>query len=163
MAENSNAACGPKPTVRFRKAAAGDADRLSEIETASFSGDRLSRRSFARHITSRSASVILAVAGPVIAGYALVLFRRNSGIARLYSLAVDPAFAGRSIGRALVGEAERVSLRRGADRLRLEVRVDNRPALSLYGSAGFEKICDLQNYYADGGDGMRYEKALKTR
>ncbi|HSM41837.1 MAG TPA: GNAT family N-acetyltransferase, partial [Afifellaceae bacterium] len=77
-------------------------------------------------------------------------------------LAIDPAFAGRSIGRAVVGEVERVSIRRGADRLRLEVRVDNRPALSLYGSAGFEKICDLQNYYADGGDGMRYEKVLKT-
>ena len=163
MAESSDAACGPKPAVRFRKAVTGDADRLSEIEAVSFSGDRLSRRSFARHIASRSAAVIVALAGPAIAGYALVLYRRNSGIARLYSLAVDPAFAGRSIGRELVGEAERVSLRRGADRLRLEVRVDNGPALSLYGSTGFEKICDLQNYYADGGDGMRYEKALKTR
>lgn len=162
MADRPGAAQGVQPGLRLRKAVPGDVDRLTDIEVLSFSGDRISKRSFARHIASRSAAAIVAAKGPNVAGYALVLFRRNSGIARLYSLAVDPAFAGQSIGRALVREAERVALRRGADRLRLEVRADNRPALSLYGASGFQKICDLQDYYADGGNGMRYEKALKT-
>jgi ribosomal protein S18 acetylase RimI-like enzyme len=162
MADLPEAPRGLRRPVRFREAVAGDVDRLVEIETLSFSGDRLSRRSFVRLIASPSAAVIVAATRSGIAGYALVLFRRHSEIARLYSLAVDPAFAGRSIGRALVREAERVSIRHGANRLRLEVRADNRPALSLYGASGFEKIRDLRDYYADGGDGMRYEKALKT-
>ena len=160
MADNPDTADRARQDLSFCEAGAGDLDGLIGIETLSFSSDRLSRRSFSRHIGSRNAAVIVARSPSGIAGYALVLFRAHSRIARLYSIAVAPAFAGKSVGRALLSEALRVARLRGAERLRLEVRTDNTRALSLYSSAGFQKICDLPNYYADGGDGVRYEIAL---
>ncbi len=160
MADNPAPVDQVRQGLSLCEADAGDLDSLADIEALSFSSDRLSRRSFARHIGSRNAAVIVARSLSEIAGYALVLFRSNSRIARLYSLAVAPAFAGQSVGRMLLCEAQRVAHLRGADRLRLEVRTDNNRARSLYLSAGYQEIRDLPDYYADGGDGIRYEIAL---
>ena len=160
MADKSVSANRIRQSLAFSEAGSADLDGLAEIEALSFSSDRLSRRSFARHIGNRNAAVIVARSLSEIVGYALVLFRSNSRIARLYSLAVAPAFTGKSVGRALLCEAQYVARSRGAERLRLEVRTDNQRARSLYSSAGFQKICDLPDYYADGGDGIRYEIAL---
>lgn len=160
MADNPDPADRVRQGLSLCEADAGDLDDLADIEALSFSSDRLSRRSFARHLGSRNAAVIVARSLSEIAGYALVLFRSSSSIARLYSLAVAPSFAGMGVGKALLCEAQRVARLRGADRLRLEVRTDNNRARSLYASAGYQQICNLPDYYADGGDGIRYEIAL---
>lgn len=149
-----------RPVPRMRPARRDDVARLIEIEAACYSSDQLSRRSFTRLIGSASALVIVAELDACIAGYALILLRKNSTIARLYSLAVDPAFSGRSIGRSLLGEAERQARARSVTKLRLEVRRDNDVAASLYRSAGFHETDCLPGYYSDGGDGTRYEKSL---
>jgi ribosomal-protein-alanine N-acetyltransferase len=163
MAEMTETKSRNRQRSMVRRARISDLDRLIEIEQACFSSDRLSRRSFSRQIGSPRSAVFVATAEDRIAGYAMILFRSTSAIARLYSLAVDPAFRGRSVGRILVDEAERIAIGRGADRLRLEVRLDNMAARSLYVSAGYQEIRDLPRYYADGGDGIRYEKVLTNR
>jgi ribosomal-protein-alanine acetyltransferase len=163
MAEMTETKPRNRLKMTARLARISDLDRLIEIEHACFSSDRLSRRSFVRQIGNKRSAVLVAETDDAIAGYAMVLFRSRSAIARLYSLAVDPAFRGRSVGRYLVSEVERAAAGRSADRLRLEVRLDNEGARSLYVSAGFRKIGDLPHYYADGGDGIRYEKVLTNR
>ena len=70
-------------------------------------------------------------------GYAVVLTRRGSRSARLYSIAVAAEAAGRGIGSRLLAAAEEAARRRGADRLHLEVRADNSTAIRLYERAGY--------------------------
>jgi len=163
MAEMTETTPRNRLEMTTRLARISDLDRLIEIEQACFSSDRLSRRSFVRQIGNDRSAVLVAETGGAIAGYAMVLFRCTSAIARLYSLAVDPAYRGRSVGRFLVSEAERAAASRGAERLRLEARLGNKRARSLYVSAGFQEIRDLPQYYADGGDGIRFEKVLTNR
>jgi ribosomal-protein-alanine N-acetyltransferase len=64
-------------------------------------------------------------------------------------------------GRLLTA-AERAARRLGADRIRLEVRRDNRPAYALYARAGYAQFGLRPGYYADGMDAARLEKALRS-
>ena len=149
--------------LSLRDAKLADLARLCEIETLSFSADRLSRRSFARLIGRPSASLRVAAWGGEIVGYHLVLTRAGSAVARLYSLVVAESARGRGLGEKLLDDAERVARRKGANALRLEVRTDNAAALRLYGRRGYQRIGTYPRYYADGADALRYEKPLGRR
>lgn len=146
--------------VAMRQAEPGDVRQLLAIEHAAFATDRLSARSLRALVGAESAALVVAAAGPRIAGYAAVLFRRRSRVARLYSIAVAADFAGRKLGRHLLGAAEAQALRRGCERLRLEVRLDNPAAAALYRKAGYLGIGERADYYEDGAPALRFEKAL---
>lgn len=147
--------------VEIRKALASDVDDLAAIENAVFSGDRISRRSFRKLIERETAETLLAVAEDRVAGYAIVLFRKGSAVARLYSIAAAPGFGGRGVGRMLLEAAEDAAF--GHDRmlLRLEVRQDNARAVWIYERAGYRYIGREPDYYEDGAAALRYEKALR--
>jgi ribosomal protein S18 acetylase RimI-like enzyme len=147
--------------LRIRLARAADVDGLARLETAAFSADRLSRRSFAALVRSPSAILLIGRAGDALAGYALVLTRRGSRTARLYSLAVAPAAAGRGIGGRLLAAAEAAAKARGAEHLRLEVRSDNPSAIALYERRGYRRVGALPNYYEDGAEALRYQRRLR--
>ncbi|TIS30252.1 GNAT family N-acetyltransferase, partial [Mesorhizobium sp.] len=66
-----------------------------------------------------------------IAGYAVVLFRKGSGVARLYSIATGPLFGGLGIGRMLLKRAEEAAFEHNRMMLRLEVREDNSRAIRI--------------------------------
>ena len=90
----------------------------------------------------------------------------NSGIrstlARLYSIATAPAARGRGLGATLLAAAEDAARARNCRALRLEVRVDNTAAIALYERAGYRRIGRYREYYEDGEDAWRYEKALMS-
>ena len=146
--------------VRVRAARPSDAGELGRIEQAAFSGDRMSIRSLRALITSQSARMLVAEAADGLAGYALVLMRRGSRAARLYSLAVLPEAAGRGIGSRLLYAAEAAATAAGAGTLRLEVRDDNTAAIALYERSGYRRIGGRENYYADGMAARRYARSL---
>lgn len=152
----------PHPAaVRVRRAQLSDLDELMLLEEASFSGDRLSRAQYRRHLDSDSALVLAAVDAPHrLLGAAVLFFRKGSGAARLYSLASDPASRGLGVGAALLQAAETAAHRRRCRTLRLEVRIDNGAAIRLYERAGYRRALPLHAYYEDGADGWRYEKPL---
>lgn len=143
-----------------RKAKRADLAALVAIETASFTNDRLSRRSLRYFIAAPNAEVIVAEIKGVLAGYALVAFRKGSAIARLYSIATDPDFRGRNLGLALLRAAERLALKRGAEFMRLEVRCRNRRAIALYERQGYRRFGRIDDYYEDGAPAFRYQKTL---
>ena len=93
-------------SVEIRKALASDIDDLAAIETAVFPGDRISRRSFRALIERETAEALVAISGHRLVGYAIVLFRKGSGVARLYSIAAAPDFGGQGVGRLLLDAAE---------------------------------------------------------
>jgi ribosomal protein S18 acetylase RimI-like enzyme len=90
-----------------------------------------------------------------------VFFRKGSGIARLYSIAVDHAARGRGIGEALLRAVERGARARGCTRVRLEVRQDNPGAIALYEKLGYRRFGAYARFYEDGADAWRYEKPLR--
>lgn len=146
--------------IAISPAAAGDLDALSALERAAFSGDRLSRRSLARFLRQEHGIFLVARAGAALAGYALVLTRRGSAKARLYSIAVDAGMRGRGVARRLLAAAERAALDAGAGALRLEVRADNGAAIPLYFEAGYRQFGSREAYYEDGAAALRLEKDL---
>lgn len=133
------------------------------LEQRAFARDRLSRRQWRHHIGNPQAALLVCVEAGALLGDALMLFRRGSGVARLYSLAVAPVARGRGIGGALLRAGERMARVRGAERVRLEVRKDNPVAIALYERHGYRRFGERPGYYADGMDAWRYEKRLLRR
>lgn len=148
------------PGFKIRDAGPADIDGLAALETAVFAADRLSRRSFRRLIGAESAACRLVHVGSEFAGYFILLFRRGTRVARLYSIAVDSRHRGQGLAEALMRDAERIAERRGSATLRLEVREDNTAAISLYRRLGYRPIGAYANYYADDCDALRFEKAF---
>ena len=145
-----------------REATPADLDGLVALENLCFTADRLSRRSFARLIGGPTASFRVVRRAGRMVGSALLLFRAGSGIARLYSVAVDPGHRGSGLGALLVGDCEATALARGRAILRLEVRADNAAAIRLYERLGYGRIGRYRRYYADKTDAIRFEKRLEA-
>ncbi len=153
-------------TVSTRPLGPPDLHRLVPLEQACFTSDRLSRRSLHRLLRRPNALFIGAVnpAAPGrLLGYGLVLMRTGTSLARLYSLAVDPAVRGQGVGQALMDALEAAALEQGAAFLRLEVRPDNASAIALYRSRGFKEFAVYQQYYEDLSDALRMTKPLLRR
>lgn len=149
--------------LRIRPARLADLPALVAIEDRCFESDRLSPRSF-RHLLSKgNAAVIVAEREGAVRGAAVVLFQRGTSLARLYSIAVEPAWRGRGIGRRLVAASERAAVARAAACLRLEVRSDNPAAQLLYQRLGYRPFAVRTDYYEDHADAVRLQKWLATR
>ena len=99
-----------KPSCVIRCGCVDDLDDLCELERQVVADDNMSRRSLRHFLVAASTKVVVAEHDGRIAGCAVVLFRPNSLIARLYSIAVAPRSAGRGLGPALLIAAERAAL-----------------------------------------------------
>lgn len=144
----------------LRPALPADIDSLVALENRAFTGDRLSRRSFRRFAASSRASLLVLAAADGLCGYALVLYRRGTALARLYSIAVDPERAGRGCGARLLAGAEAAAFAHGAAVMRLEVRPDNAAAIALYRRRGYRQFGLYANYYEDHADALRFQRWL---
>jgi ribosomal protein S18 acetylase RimI-like enzyme len=145
----------------IRPARASDIDALVAIENAVFATDRISRRSFRKLIERQTAETLVAEVEGAIAGYCMVLFRRGSGVARLYSIAVATGHAGSGVGRLLLETAEDTAFEHDRLILRLEVREDNARAIRIYEGNGYRRIGLEPDYYEDHAPALRYEKMLR--
>src|SRR5215510_3241304 len=146
--------------AHVRPARAVDLAALLTIEGQAFCTDRISRGSFRRLLASPSAAVLVAEVAGELAGYALVLFRKATPIARLYSISVAPHAAGKGIGTSLLAAAEQAAIGRGAARMRLEVNETNSAAITLYRKAGYRQFGRFAHYYEDKAHALRFEKRL---
>lgn len=144
-------------------AVAGDIDALTRLEEAFPPADRISRRSLRRFLSSPTARVLVARQGRRVVGAALLLLRRGSDAARLYSIAVAADTVGKGIGSALLERVAELAASAGASRLRLEVRASNVRAVSLYSRAGFETIGEKPGYYGDGEAAIHMERKLPAQ
>ncbi len=69
--------------------------------------------------------------------------------AHISTLAVDPGYRRRGIGRQLLQAALDRATAAGAQAVTLEVRVSNAPAIALYRSFGFRQVGVRRGYYRD--------------
>jgi ribosomal-protein-alanine N-acetyltransferase len=148
------------PKIRIRRARASDLDALIELENGVFASDRISRRQLRYHLGSAGARILVATHDRDVVGAAVVFLRADSGIARLYSIAVAARARGWGVGARLLAAAEESARRLSRRAIRLEVRTDNSAARTLYERRGYHRFGFKKNYYEDGQDALRYEKAL---
>jgi ribosomal protein S18 acetylase RimI-like enzyme len=149
--------------LRIRRAKRADIDDLLRIEERAFATDRIPRRSFHRFVASPSSTLLVAMREGTLVGYALVLIRAKAAVARLYSIATAPEATRRGVGSALLAEAEKATIARKRTVLRLEVHAKNAAAIKRYRKAGYVMFGRYSDYYADGGDALRFEKRLTGR
>jgi [ribosomal protein S18]-alanine N-acetyltransferase len=123
-----------------------DADILATLHAQGFHRGWPSQ-DFASYIAGRETPVYVACdAKRKIAGFAML--RLAADEAELITIAVDPRWRKKGIGRALMNAVLEDLATTAARRLFLEVAADNPAALRLYGRLGFNKIGEREGYYA---------------
>ncbi|MBF0135141.1 MAG: ribosomal protein S18-alanine N-acetyltransferase [Magnetococcus sp. DMHC-1] len=133
---------------------------MENLERVCFETNRLSRRNF-RHLLTRGQAIFLTAHQDThLLGYGLLLLRRNSPSARLYSLAIHPAQRRSGLGRTLLQNLEEAAVTNNRAGIHLEVRTDNEPAIAFYQKLGYRPFAIHHNYYADHQDACRMRKRL---
>ena len=140
----------------IRQATLEDLESVCSIEQQ-FGVEAFSKRSLRRFIMNGQATVICE---NEILGYGIVMFRRNSLKARLYSIAIAKEHHGKKLGYSLLEALETLAIEKGMTTMLLEVAVSNLPALSLYRSRGYQQSAILDNYYNDGGSAIKMKKVI---
>lgn len=82
--------------------------------------------------------------------------RQAAGSAWIATIAVDPRYQRRGIGRALLRACE-AHVKQPC--LKLTVRISNQSAIALYESEGYRTVEIWKKYYNDGEDGLVMEKS----
>jgi ribosomal protein S18 acetylase RimI-like enzyme len=137
-----------------------DLTELLRLEKLSFKSDRISRRSFKRWLSHRRRVFLVCEEGATLCGYILVILRRGTRLARMYSLAIDPEYRGRGLAGRLIVQAEGEACAAGSLYMRLEVEKNNSGAISLYRKLGYRQFGLYQDYYEDHSDALRMEKCI---
>ncbi|MCF7847309.1 MAG: GNAT family N-acetyltransferase/peptidase C39 family protein [Kiritimatiellales bacterium] len=150
-----------KCTFQIAPATIAQIDWLVQLEEISFPMDRLSRRSMRRFISNDQSIFLIAYDTGAPIGYLIIVFHRGTRLARLYSLATEPAWRGRGVAKALLKAGEVEALRRGAIHFRLEVGNTNQSAIALFQALGFREFGLLRDYYDDHSDALRMQKRIR--
>ncbi len=79
---------------------------------------------------------------------------------RILLFAVDDKYRNQGIGYRMLADIIKVMIGAGLSTIRLEVRVDNIPAIKFYKKNGFSIISTLKNYYSDLSDAYLMWKIL---
>lgn len=82
----------------------------------------------------------------------------RDGDVEIQNVAVHPDWRRRSIARSLVESVLAEAAEVGAERVLLEARRHNQPAIDLYRSLGFVETGIRRRYYADGEDALLMER-----
>jgi ribosomal protein S18 acetylase RimI-like enzyme len=145
----------------IRPAKLRDLDALVALENASFTTDKLSRRSFKHWLTTENRGLLVSEIDGFVAAYILIIYHPGTRLARIYSLAVAPESRKLGLAKALIEAGEKVAEDDGRLYLRLEVSIDNNPAIKLYESLGYQKFGIYRDYYQDHKDALRYQKRIR--
>jgi len=145
----------------IRSAQSSDLEELVALENTCFSTDKLSRRSFKHWLSTTHCALLVADCQGAVAGYILIIYHRGTRLARIYSLAVLPVMRGNGLAKELMTAGEQAARDNGRFYLRLEVSVDNTPAINLYKAQGFQKFGLYRDYYQDHKDALRYQKRIR--
>lgn len=91
-----------------------------------------------------------------VTGYVVADVTPNYGrdLGHVKDVAVHPDRRGEGVGSALLERAIAVLAAEGAATVKLEVRVENDGARSLYETFGFEPLRRVPGYYEDGDDAI---------
>jgi ribosomal protein S18 acetylase RimI-like enzyme len=128
----------PDPRIALRAAVAEDAPVLERVLGAGFGDAPDLRDGDLPHWT-----VIERADEPV----GVIRVTRDGATGSVHGFAIEPAWQGQGIGREVLARVCLELFEQGAERVALEVAVDNDHALGLYTSLGFESVT-TEDYYS---------------
>ncbi len=144
----------------IRVAVSSDVLALLAIENDCFQHNRIRRRSFLYLLTCANSMTLVDEENKQMRGYLTLLFRSNSPISRVYSIATRPDFLRQGVAAGLLRVAEQLALRNSCDTMRLEIRKDNLASLTFFQGRGYQKFGEYPSYYQDGMSANRLQKSL---
>jgi len=129
-----------------------DINRVHEIECTCFRSP-WSKLALAGELRNDVAHYLVMEADGVICGYGgmWLLFEE----AHVTNVAIMPDYRGQGRGKRLMLAMMRYAVKRGAERMTLEVRESNMVAQKLYAGLGFEQNGFRPGYYSDTGEGAQ--------
>lgn len=133
----------------FRRSIPADATGIAALEDETFS-DAWSYRDIQDLICTEGSMCFTAVKDGEVVAY--VLGRLIAPEGEIYRIAVKPSERKRGIGYRLLDYSVKTSRGKGLERLFLEVRSRNIPAINLYTAYGFKEIGTRKNYYKNPQD-----------
>lgn len=133
-----------------------DLESILSIEKT-FGAEAFSKRSLRHHIKKR---MLLVIDEGDIRGYSIIMTRKGSTLARLYSIAIAEQYRGNGYGLALLRASENLAIKLGSDRISLEVAESNMVARALYAREGYHSPKRLIAYYESGEAALRLWKPL---
>jgi ribosomal-protein-alanine N-acetyltransferase len=136
-----------------------DLNALRKLENESFGKDAWPLLDLIAVLTFGEVIRLKAVEDGLMAGFVAGDPRPREGWGWIATIAVDPRYRRRGIGRALLHACE---AKLGVPRSRLTVRISNQVAISMYEKEGYATTEIWNRYYNDGEDGMVMEKALES-
>ena len=147
--------------VVLRGAQHADAEKFAEADLALFGSQAWSVPMYLEEIDGPGRSYLVAEVADQFVGYAGIWF--NGDDAQLMTIGVLHQWQGQGIARALLAELIEQARHLGADRMLLEVAVDNARAIRLYEAAGFTVFGRRRRYYQpEGTDAWTMAKQLGT-
>jgi ribosomal protein S18 acetylase RimI-like enzyme len=146
----------------FRLATLDDVEAISAIESDIFpkAADRLGPRQLKRLLTEGHGEIYLDEVDGRIAGFAIVLFREGSRVARGYSIAVLPEVRRTGVATDFFAWGEQRVLEAGCDEVHFEVHTTNTRARHLYEELGYRVIEEMPDYFGPGDHAVRMSKTL---
>ena len=132
-----------EPAITLRQATMADLALVSRLLEVGFGEPP--HAGLTEHLDSpRDRTVIVELNGSAVGTLRL---SREGSEGSIYGFVIDPSWQGRGLGRAALRQACDRLRAEGADRVRLEVDVENDRALTLYTSVGFTTII-TEDYFA---------------
>jgi [ribosomal protein S18]-alanine N-acetyltransferase len=134
-----------------------DLSALLRLERIIFPQDTFGMAEFLSLYLRGKDTFLVARVGRTIVGYIAAYAEKDT--AYIASIAVDPVFQQRGLGRRLMESVMDKLAQAGANTISLHVREDNASAIHLYQSLGFVTLETLPDYYEDGSSGLFMERS----
>ena len=147
----------------IRLATERDLKPLARLEQVAFEKDRFTEEQIDYLMGRSRATLFVLELGSELVGAAYVLYRKAYHAARLYNLAVDPAYQGSGFGHRLLHECELEAARRSCSEITLEVRQDNEGGVRFYQRHGYVIRRSMSDYYEDGTAGYKMAKEIRLK
>ena len=139
------------------KASILDLNALRKLEQESFAKDAWPLFDLIAVLTFPDVIRLKAMEDGQMAGFIAGDPRPRDGWGWIATIAVDPRYRRRGIGKALLHACE---TRLGVPKARLTVRISNQVAIAMYEKEGYSITDIWKAYYSDGEDGMVMEKSV---
>lgn len=143
--------------MELQSASIRDLNALRRLEKVCFEKDAWPLLDLIAVLTWPEVVRIKAVEDSVMVGFVAGDPRPSWKEFWIATIAVDPRFQRRGIGRQLLRACEEKSK---IPRIKLAVRISNQPAISLYEKEGYRTLDIWKSYYVDGEDGLVMGKKL---
>ncbi|MFC2992203.1 GNAT family N-acetyltransferase [Halomonas tibetensis] len=140
---------------------AADLPCVSALEAAQGWPTAGSQAQLAATLNDGASVVVGLMAGEALAGYAVVV--RLPFEAELQAILVDDTWRGRGLARRLLSTVVAQTRAWSSERLLLEVRAGNAPAIALYRGAGFREDGIRRGYYAPRPDPAQFPPTATPR